>query len=94
MSAVQPTDKSSASITADELSALRIFRDLSADKLTQIASVAKLTSLKAGEPLFHAGDAYRKAVFMVLRGQLEQMQKITLTIINGGKYQIVILVIQ
>ncbi len=72
MSAVQPVDRVDAPVASEELAALQTFRGLSAEDRAQIASAATITFLKAGEHLFHVGDSYRKAVFVVLRGQLEQ----------------------
>ncbi|MEZ5582234.1 MAG: hypothetical protein R3F37_05115, partial [Candidatus Competibacteraceae bacterium] len=47
------------------------FRELSPAILTEIANRTDLLTLGAGQSLFAAGQAYRKAVFVLHAGQLE-----------------------
>ncbi len=72
MSAVEQTVKPTASVSSEELAALRPFRDLSPEEQLQIAGSMRSVSLLPGEHLFHVGDPFRKAVHVIRRGQMEQ----------------------
>ena len=55
------------------------FRELSPDILTEIADHAELLTLKAGQSLFVAGQPYRKALFVLHKGQLESHTPVDLS---------------
>ncbi len=65
-------DRPVVPVSSEDIASLELFRDLTGEERAQVASVVTLLSLKGGEYLFRAGEPYRKLVFIVLRGWVEQ----------------------
>jgi len=64
-------DRPTLEVTPERLSKLAVFQGLDDEAYARLAECMRLVSLAPGETLFGAGDAYQKAIYVLVDGGLE-----------------------